>query len=51
MAEYDAQDRTEQPTARRLEKAREEGNVARSMELNSVAVLLAGLLACAGEAN
>jgi len=45
MAEYDAQDRTEQPTARRLEKAREEGNVARSMELNSVAVLLAGLLA------
>lgn len=44
MAEYDAQDRTEQPTARRLEKAREEGNVARSLELNSVAVLLAGLL-------
>ncbi len=45
MAEYSSQDRTEQPTARRIEKAREEGNVARSLDLNSVAVLMAGLLA------
>lgn len=45
MAEQSTQDRTEQPTTRRIQKAREEGNVARSMDLNSVAVLIAGLLA------
>ena len=36
--------KTEKPTPRRIQKAREEGNVAKSPEINSVAVLLAGLL-------
>lgn len=34
------QERTEKPTAKRLEKAREEGHVPRSAELNAAAVLL-----------
>jgi flagellar biosynthesis protein FlhB len=34
------QERTERPTAKRLEKAREEGHVPRSPELNAAAVLL-----------
>jgi flagellar biosynthetic protein FlhB len=34
------QERTERPTAKRLEKAREEGHVPRSAELNAAAVLL-----------
>ncbi len=37
-------EKTEQPTARRLRKAREEGDVARSMELPAAAVMIA---ACA----
>jgi flagellar biosynthesis protein FlhB len=41
MAENDnEQERTERPTARRLEKAREEGHVPRSTELSAAAVLL-----------
>nr|MBW4053357.1 flagellar type III secretion system protein FlhB [Pseudomonadota bacterium] len=41
MAENDNdQERTERPTARRLEKAREEGQVPRSPELSAAAVLL-----------
>jgi len=36
--------KTEKPTPRRIQKAREEGNVAKSPEINSVAVLLAGFL-------
>lgn len=36
--------RSEQPTARRLRKAREKGQVARSKEVSSAAVLLGGLL-------
>ena len=39
MAEND-QERTERPTAKRLEKAREEGQVPRSSELSAAAVLL-----------
>ncbi len=35
-------DKTEAPTPRRLEEAREEGRVARSIELNSAAVLMLG---------
>jgi flagellar biosynthetic protein FlhB len=35
-------DKTEAPTPRRLEEAREEGRVARSIELNSAAALLLG---------
>ena len=45
MAEEDSgQEKTEEPTSRRLEKAREEGQVPRSKELNTTLVLLAGAL-------
>ncbi len=37
------QDKTEQPTPKRLEEAREKGNVAKSMEVNSAFSLLSGL--------
>ncbi|HLT15009.1 MAG TPA: flagellar biosynthesis protein FlhB, partial [Marinobacter sp.] len=37
-----SQEKTEEPTPRRLEKAREEGQTARSKELATMAVLLAG---------
>lgn len=40
----EAQEKTEQPTGRRLNKARQEGSVARSTDLTSGLVLLAGLL-------
>ncbi len=39
-----AQERTEQPTPRRREEAREKGNVAKSSELNSVVVLFTGII-------
>ena len=43
MAEEETgQERTEQATPRRLERAREEGQVPRSRELNTAAILLAG---------
>lgn len=42
MAESDGQERTEQATARRLQQAREKGQVARSKELASVSVLVVG---------
>lgn len=42
MAEESSQEKTEEATPKRLEKAREEGQVARSRELNTLAVLLAG---------
>jgi Flagellar biosynthesis pathway, component FlhB len=43
-------ERTEEPTARRLEKAREEGQIARSTELPGAAVVvgLHGLLVVVG---
>lgn len=37
-----SQERTEEPTPKRLQQARDKGQVARSRELNTVAVLLAG---------
>ena len=37
-------DRTEQPTSRKLEKAREEGNVAKSQEIPTAVVLAAALI-------
>jgi flagellar biosynthetic protein FlhB len=43
MPEQGAQEKTEKPTQRRRGKAREQGQVAKSQEINSVAVLLAGL--------
>jgi flagellar biosynthetic protein FlhB len=42
MAEEKAQERTEEPTPKRLREAKEKGQVARSRELNTVMVLLAG---------
>lgn len=42
MAEDSAQEKTEEATPRRLEKAREEGQVPRSKELTTSAVLIAG---------
>ena len=43
MADQDtSQERTEEPTAKRLEKAREDGQVARSQEL-SVAAMMIGI--------
>lgn len=47
MAENNAsdQDKTEEPTPRRLEKSREEGQVARSRELTTFLILLGGLAA------
>lgn len=52
MAGEDGQERTEDPTGRRREKAREEGQIARSPELSAVAMLLAGaaVLAASGGA-
>ena len=46
MAEEDTgQEKTEEATPRRLERAREEGQVARSRELSTAAILLAGSVA------
>ncbi len=42
MAESDGQERTEDPTARRLQQAREKGQIARSKELATVTLLVAG---------
>jgi len=39
----DAEDRTEQPTARRLRKAREDGQVARSQELPAATIVIGAL--------
>ncbi len=52
MSEHSSDDdKTEEPTARKLSKAREEGQVARSMELPAAAVTIAvlGLLYIAGD--
>jgi flagellar biosynthetic protein FlhB len=45
MADDSAQDRTEQATPKRLEDARKRGQIPRSRDLNSAAVVLAGGLA------
>lgn len=44
MAEQEGGEKTEKATPRRRERAREEGQVARSAEINSVAVLVSGFL-------
>jgi len=45
MAEESFQEKTEQPTPRKRDEARKKGQVARSAELSSVAILMVGLLA------
>ena len=44
MAEATGQERTEDPTPRRLRQAREEGNVARSTDLTAALMLLASIM-------
>ena len=41
MADNAAQERTEAPTPRKLAKAREDGQVARSIELPAAAIVIA----------
>jgi flagellar biosynthetic protein FlhB len=43
MSENSSEEKTEEPTSRRLEKARDEGQVARSIELPAAAVTIAAL--------
>jgi flagellar biosynthetic protein FlhB len=45
MADEDLSNKTEEPTPRRREKAREEGQVARSPEVTAATVLLCGVIA------
>jgi len=42
MADVDGQEKTEQPSEKRLRESRERGEVAKSMEINSLAVFLTG---------
>ena len=44
MAEESGQDKTEEPTAQRLSKAREEGQIARSQELAPAAMMVMATL-------
>jgi flagellar biosynthetic protein FlhB len=44
MAEVDGQEKTEQPTSKKLTDSRERGEVAKSVEINSFAVFTAGLI-------
>ncbi len=46
MAEESGQERTEEPTQKRLEHARRKGQIPRSRELNTFVVLLAGVVGC-----
>ena len=43
MSQSGDQEKTEEPTSRKLEKAREEGQVARSTELPAASVTIAAL--------
>ena len=46
MAEQDSSsEKTQEPTPKRLEKAKEEGDTVRSKELNTLAILLSGTAA------
>ncbi len=44
MADADGQEKTEQPTGKKLEDSRKEGKVAKSTEVNSFAVFTSGML-------
>lgn len=50
MAEEEGQERTEEPTARRLEQAREQGQIPRSRELTTALLTLGGTAALVGMA-
>ncbi len=43
MSEKNDQERTEKPTGKKISKARDEGNVAKSVEVSSVFVLVTSL--------
>jgi flagellar biosynthetic protein FlhB len=45
MAEVDGQEKTEQPSEKKIRETREKGSVAKSMEINSFAIFLAGTTA------
>lgn len=45
MAESSGQEKTEEPTSRRLQESRDKGDIAKSIEVPSAAVLLASLMA------
>jgi len=44
MAENSGQDKTEEPTGKKLEDSRKKGQVAKSMEINSLAIFFTGFL-------
>ena len=44
MAENDGQEKTEQPTGKRIEDARKKGQVPRSKEVGTFAVLMSGVI-------
>ncbi len=44
MAETDGQEKTEQPTSKKLDEGREKGQVAKSMEINSLVIFTSGLM-------
>lgn len=44
MAEIDGQEKTEQPTQKKLTEGREKGQVAKSMEINSLAIFTTGIM-------
>ena len=44
MAESEGQEKTEQPTSKKLTEGREKGQVAKSMEINSLVIFTSGLM-------
>ncbi|AFH50229.1 Flagellar biosynthetic protein FlhB [Ignavibacterium album JCM 16511] len=44
MAEFDGQEKTEQPSSKKLDEARRKGMVAKSIEVNSLLIVVAGLI-------
>lgn len=44
MAEHQGQEKTEQPTSKKLEDSRQKGMVAKSMEVNSLLIVFAGIV-------
>lgn len=44
MADFEGQEKTEQPSSKKLEDARKKGQVAKSVEVNSLAIVVTGLI-------